>query len=97
MRLMRIGARGAERPVVRVDEQSYVDVSDLVDDFGEAFFAAGGAETLRDEVAARIAAGSIRAFAGERIGGIEGLAMAVIISAVVLIGLPQWRASRAAA
>ncbi|HCJ3648829.1 TPA: EamA family transporter, partial [Pseudomonas aeruginosa] len=36
-------------------------------------------------------------FAGERIGGIEGLAMAVIISAVVLIGLPQWRASRAAA
>ncbi len=68
MRLMRIGARGAERPVVRVDEQSYVDVSDLVDDFGEAFFAAGGAETLRDEVAARIAAGSIRAFSGERIG-----------------------------
>ncbi|MBF2981221.1 ubiquinone biosynthesis regulatory protein kinase UbiB [Pseudomonas aeruginosa] len=36
-------------------------------------------------------------FAGERIGGIEGLAMLVIISAVVLIGLPQWRASRAAA
>lgn len=36
-------------------------------------------------------------FADERIGGIEGLAMAVIISAVVLIGLPQWRASRAAA
>jgi 2-keto-4-pentenoate hydratase/2-oxohepta-3-ene-1,7-dioic acid hydratase in catechol pathway len=65
---MRIGARGAERPVVRVDEQSYVDVSDLTDDFGEAFFAAGGAETLRDEVAARIAAGSIRTFAGERIG-----------------------------
>ena len=27
----------------------------------------------------------------------EGLAMLVIISAVVLIGLPQWRASRAAA
>lgn len=68
MRLMRIGARGAERPVVRVDDDHYVDVSDLVDDFGEAFFAAGGAETLRDEVVARIAAGSIRAFAGERIG-----------------------------
>ena len=32
-------------------------------------------------------------FAGERIGGIEGLAMLVIISAVVLIGLPQWRAT----
>lgn len=30
-------------------------------------------------------------FAGEHIGGEEGLAMLVIISAVVLIGLPQWR------
>ncbi|EXF95215.1 multidrug transporter [Pseudomonas fluorescens HK44] len=30
-------------------------------------------------------------FAGERIGIAEALAMAVIISAVVLIGLPQWR------
>ncbi|MCY1483150.1 putative inner membrane transporter YedA [compost metagenome] len=30
-------------------------------------------------------------FAGERIGMEEGLAMLVIISAVVLIGLPQWR------
>lgn len=31
------------------------------------------------------------AFAGETIGVEECLAMAVIISAVVLIGLPQWR------
>lgn len=30
-------------------------------------------------------------FAGERIGVEEGLAMLVIISAVVLIGVPQWR------
>lgn len=30
-------------------------------------------------------------FAGERIGVEEGLAMAVIVAAVVLIGLPQWR------
>ncbi len=30
-------------------------------------------------------------FAGEHIGLAESLAMAVIISAVVLIGLPQWR------
>jgi len=33
-------------------------------------------------------------FAGERIGAEEWLAMTVIISAVVLIGLPQWRARR---
>ncbi|MNY67698.1 putative DMT superfamily transporter inner membrane protein [compost metagenome] len=30
-------------------------------------------------------------FVGETIGIEEALAMAVIISAVVLIGLPQWR------
>jgi drug/metabolite transporter (DMT)-like permease len=30
-------------------------------------------------------------FVGETIGIEEGLAMLVIISAVVLIGLPQWR------
>ncbi|BCD86577.1 drug/metabolite exporter YedA [Pseudomonas solani] len=33
-------------------------------------------------------------FAGEHIGGEEGLAMLVIISAVVLIGLPQWRKTK---
>ncbi|ESW36251.1 hypothetical protein O164_31045 [Pseudomonas taiwanensis SJ9] len=30
-------------------------------------------------------------FAGEQIGAEECVAMAVIIGAVVLIGLPQWR------
>ena len=30
-------------------------------------------------------------FAGEQIGGEEWLAMAVILAAVLLIGLPQWR------
>ena len=30
-------------------------------------------------------------FAGERIGPAEMLAMLVIVGAVVLIGLPQWR------
>ncbi len=36
-------------------------------------------------------------FAGERIGTEEWLAMTVIVSAVVLIGLPQWRKPPAAA
>jgi drug/metabolite transporter (DMT)-like permease len=36
------------------------------------------------------------AFAGEHIGVEEGMAMAVIISAVVLIGLPQWRKQKPA-
>ena len=47
MKLMRLGQVGAERPVVRLDETTYVDVSDVVDDFDTANFtpsevAAGG-------------------------------------------------------
>nr|WP_241842398.1 fumarylacetoacetate hydrolase family protein [Pseudofrankia sp. BMG5.36] len=65
---MRIGAPGAEKPVVRVDDAHYVDVSDLTSDFDETFFAAGGTALLADAVAARVAAGVLSAFAGERIG-----------------------------
>ncbi len=61
---MRIGAPGAEKPVVRIDETHYVDVSDLTPDFDEKFFAAGGPALLAD----RVATGGRRAFAGERIG-----------------------------
>ncbi|OHV43479.1 fumarylacetoacetate hydrolase family protein [Pseudofrankia sp. BMG5.36] len=68
MYLMRIGAPGAEKPVVRVDDAHYVDVSDLTSDFDETFFAAGGTALLADAVAARVAAGVLSAFAGERIG-----------------------------
>ena len=70
MFLMRIGAPGAERPVVRIDDETYVDVSDVVDDFNEAFFggAAGGLAALRTLVDERAAAGAVRSFSGERIG-----------------------------
>ncbi|MCA2214292.1 fumarylacetoacetate hydrolase family protein [Jidongwangia harbinensis] len=67
MQLMRIGPAGAEKPVVRVDEESYVDVSDLVPEFDAGYFA-GGHDALRSAVADRIAAGDTVAFAGERIG-----------------------------
>lgn len=65
---MRIGVLGAERPIVRVDDERYVDVSDLTPDFGEAFFAEGGVAGIRAEVEARIATGRLERFAGERIG-----------------------------
>ncbi|MEV0146959.1 MULTISPECIES: fumarylacetoacetate hydrolase family protein [unclassified Nonomuraea] len=68
MYLMRIGAPGAEKPVVRVDDARYVDVSDLAPDFDERFFGAGGAALLAAPVAERIAAGHTREFAGERVG-----------------------------
>ena len=70
MFLMRIGAVGAEKPIVRIDDLTYVDVSDVVNDFDEAFFggAAGGLDAVQTIVNDRIAAGAVMAFAGERIG-----------------------------
>ena len=68
MYLMRIGAPGAEKPVARIDDQTYVDLSDQVDDFDEGFFGGGGLERIRTTVVERAAAGLVSTFAGERIG-----------------------------
>ena len=64
---MRIGPVGLERPVVRVDDASCVDVSDLVGDFDEAFFAAG-VDRLHAPVAERVASGRTQGYVGERVG-----------------------------
>jgi len=66
--LMRVGAAGAERPAVRVDEERYVDVSDVVEDFDGRFFADGGVERLRDVVHRRTEDGEVKEVAGQRIG-----------------------------
>jgi 2,4-didehydro-3-deoxy-L-rhamnonate hydrolase len=68
MYLMRIGAPGAETPAARVDDESYVDLSDVVQDFDEAFFAADGVQRIRPVVEERIAAGQTSALGGKRIG-----------------------------
>jgi 2,4-didehydro-3-deoxy-L-rhamnonate hydrolase len=68
MYLMRIGAPGAETPAARVDDEMYVDLSDVVQDFDEAFFGADGVERIRPIVEERIAAGQTSALAGRRIG-----------------------------
>lgn len=68
MRLMRLGPAGAERPVVRVDDEHYVDVSDVIEDIDAHFFATGGPASLEPIVAQRIAAGETRRFTVERIG-----------------------------
>ncbi|GIF25604.1 2-keto-4-pentenoate hydratase/2-oxohepta-3-ene-1,7-dioic acid hydratase in catechol pathway [Actinoplanes tereljensis] len=68
MYLMRVGAPGAEKPVVRVDDTFYVDVSDLVTDFDEFFFGSGGIASLAGPVAERIAAGETESFGDQRIG-----------------------------
>jgi len=68
MYLMRIGAVGEESPAVRVDDEHYVDVSDVVHDFDEAFFGSGALATLGVIVDERVAAGALQPFLGERLG-----------------------------
>ena len=41
MRLLRLGQPGAEKPAMLVDDEHYIDLSDVVHDFDEAFFASG--------------------------------------------------------
>ncbi len=54
--------------IVRLDETTYVDVSDVVDDYDEKFFGSDGLTDLRALVAEREAAGRTTTFDGERIG-----------------------------
>ena len=68
MYLMRLGAPGSEKPVARIDDDTYVDLSDTVSDFDEAFFGSGGLDRISPLVAERVAAGQVSRFAGERIG-----------------------------
>jgi len=56
-----------EKPVVRVDEDRYVDVSDVVVDYDAAFFA-GGYRELQDVVTERVEQGQVSRFDGSRIG-----------------------------
>ena len=68
MKLMRIGDFGAECPIVRIDADTYIDVSDVTADFDEHFFEGSGLEQLREIVATRAQRGEVRHFRGERIG-----------------------------
>jgi 2-keto-4-pentenoate hydratase/2-oxohepta-3-ene-1,7-dioic acid hydratase in catechol pathway len=63
---MRIGASGQERPAVWVDDDHYVDVSDIVDDFGAGAW--GELERIRSMAADRTSAGQVHEFAAVRIG-----------------------------
>lgn len=64
MKLLRIGAAGAEKPAVLVGDDEYVDLSDTIDDFDENFFASGRIADL----AALTQGRPTRTLAGERIG-----------------------------
>jgi 2-keto-4-pentenoate hydratase/2-oxohepta-3-ene-1,7-dioic acid hydratase in catechol pathway len=67
MYLLRIGPVGEEKPVVRLDDATYVDVSDVTGDIDGALLSAG-LDALRVIVDERVADGVVQRFAGERIG-----------------------------
>lgn len=68
MKLMRIGAIGAEKPAALVGDGVYVDLSDVVSDFDEEFFGNELWDVVRDAAAARAAAGHVHAIGDQRIG-----------------------------
>ena len=68
MKLVRLGAAGAEIPGVLVGDDEFVDVSDIVGDFNESFFASGKLASLDQVVADRVAAGKVEAVGGRRFG-----------------------------
>ncbi|WP_461173314.1 hypothetical protein M1D93_00805 [Arthrobacter sp. Z1-9] len=51
MRLVRLGAAGSETHGALIDEDTFVDLSDVVGDFNEAFFESGAIANLPDVVA----------------------------------------------
>ncbi|MQY30952.1 fumarylacetoacetate hydrolase family protein [Nocardia aurantia] len=68
MRLIRLGEPGREHPAALVSDTAYVDLSDIVSDFDEAFFAAGRLEEIDRIVARRHADGQVRQLGSQRLG-----------------------------
>ncbi|MGA2528312.1 MAG: fumarylacetoacetate hydrolase family protein [Acidimicrobiales bacterium] len=68
MRLARIGVPGAEIPGALVDGDLFVDLSDIVADFDEAFFASGQIHALGPVIAEREAAGRLEPIGPRRVG-----------------------------
>ena len=68
MKLVRLGAVGAEIPGVLVGEDEFVDLSDIVGDFNESFFASGKLASLSQVVADRVAAGKVQSVGDRRFG-----------------------------
>jgi 2,4-diketo-3-deoxy-L-fuconate hydrolase len=68
MRLVRIGPAGSETAGVLVNDDTFVDLSDAVGDFNEAFFRSGALATLGAIVAERVASGATEPVGDRRFG-----------------------------
>ncbi|MET0781163.1 MAG: fumarylacetoacetate hydrolase family protein [Microbacterium sp.] len=68
MRLVRLGPAGSETPGALVDDDTFVDLSDIADDFDEKFFGSGALATLAGLVAERVTAGRTELVGDRRFG-----------------------------
>jgi 2-keto-4-pentenoate hydratase/2-oxohepta-3-ene-1,7-dioic acid hydratase in catechol pathway len=68
VKLVRIGDLGSEKPGALISDDSVVDLSDIVRDFDERFFAEGGLDRIRPVVAQRAGLGQTERIGGRRIG-----------------------------
>jgi len=68
MRLIRFGAAGLERPGAMTDDEHYVDLSDVVQDFDEEFFRSGKLAELHSIVSERISSGLAKPIGITRFG-----------------------------
>jgi 2-keto-4-pentenoate hydratase/2-oxohepta-3-ene-1,7-dioic acid hydratase in catechol pathway len=68
MRLVRVGPAGSEIPGALIGDETFVDLSDVVDDFDEAFFRSGALAELPAVVAERAAEQRGEGLGGRRLG-----------------------------
>lgn len=68
MKLIRVGPAGSETPGVLIDDETFVDLADIVGDYDEQFFASGAIDTLGGIVAERAASGKAEPLADRRFG-----------------------------
>lgn len=68
MKIGRLGSAGAERPVVFVGSDGYVEMADVISDVGADFLSSLDVPSLQRDVEAKVAAGAVKPLADERIG-----------------------------
>ena len=68
MKLIRVGASGQEKPGVLVNENQYIDLSDVVTDFDEKFFGSDGLNRIQSVVKERIENKQYKDLGSQRLG-----------------------------
>jgi len=68
VKLIRVGASGQEKPGVLVNENQYIDLSDVVTDFDEKFFGSDGLNRIQSVVKERIENKQYKDLGSQRLG-----------------------------